>query len=377
MGLGIRTCRGLRDWTGMMMPEENQGVLASQGLDRRRLLMFTALFLGFTLLGVLVVFLHLDNGPVVFDRRLLSPQLLVASLLLLVIYFLADGLRLYFTVRALGYQVPVGLMARLVFVNILVSNLTPMATGGGVVQVWYLQKAGVPIGTATAATTIRTTLAVLVIFTLAPVFLLFMDSLTETINWNPRLTIYLLAFVVIYVSVLLLAIFRNRWLLVPIAWILNRLCRWRVLDQQRVRRLYFRIRRELVLLNRGFTDFISSRGLFSVLALCCTFIFLLSLFSFPMLLLLALDYDLSYLKVLGIQVVTTFIMYFSPTPGASGIAEGVFGHFFSDIVSAGHLLILTFAWRLLTIYTGMLIALVLIKGDLISRLSGKGEVTNA
>jgi uncharacterized protein (TIRG00374 family) len=96
-----------------------------------------------------------------------------------------------------------------------------------------------------------------------------------------------------------------------------------------------------------------------------------------MLLLLALDYDLSYLKVLGIQVVTTFIMYFSPTPGASGIAEGVFGHFFSDIVSAGHLLILTFAWRLLTIYTGMLIALVLIKGDLISRLSGKGEVTNA
>jgi uncharacterized membrane protein YbhN (UPF0104 family) len=66
-------------------------------------------------------------------------------------------------------------------------------------------------------------------------------------------------------------------------------------------------------------------------------------------------------------VVTTFIMYFSPTPGASGISEGVFGSFFSDILAPSHLLLVIVAWRFLTIYLGMLIGLVIMQRQLIQQ----------
>ncbi|WP_288372622.1 RIP metalloprotease RseP [uncultured Marinobacter sp.] len=96
-----------------------------------------------------------------------------------------------------------------------------------------------------------------------------------------------------------------------------------------------------------------------------TALFLLSLFSFPALLIHGLGYEVNYLVTLGLLVVTTFIMYFSPTPGASGISEGVFGSFFRDILSGNHLVLVTIAWRFLTIYLGMLIGLLVMQRELI------------
>lgn len=81
----------------------------------------------------------------------------------------------------------------------------------------------------------------------------------------------------------------------------------------------------------------------------------------------SLDYDVDYLVSVGLMVVTTFIMYFSPTPGASGISEGVFGSFFSGILTPGHLLLVTISWRVLTIYTGMLIGLILMQKGLMQK----------
>lgn len=62
---------------------------------------------------------------------------------------------------------------------------------------------------------------------------------------------------------------------------------------------------------------------------------------------------------MGLLVATTFVMYFAPTPGASGVAEGVFGLVFAGIVTASHLVLVTLAWRFLTVYLGMLVGIVI------------------
>ncbi len=105
--------------------------------------------------------------------------------------------------------------------------------------------------------------------------------------------------------------------------------------------------------------------LFLGLAVPFSAVFLLILFSFPALLIDSLGYDVDYLMSLGLLVVTTFIMYFSPTPGASGISEGVFGSFFSDILSGNHLILVIVSWRLITIYLGMIIGLIVLQRELI------------
>lgn len=92
-----------------------------------------------------------------------------------------------------------------------------------------------------------------------------------------------------------------------------------------------------------------------LLSVFSTALFLLVLFSFPALLLWGLGYPVDYLGVIGLMVATTFVMYFSPTPGAAGVAEGIFALFLSDLVSTGDLVLVVIAWRALTVYLGMLI----------------------
>ncbi|OZB04657.1 MAG: hypothetical protein B7X58_14620 [Marinobacter sp. 34-60-7] len=85
-----------------------------------------------------------------------------------------------------------------------------------------------------------------------------------------------------------------------------------------------------------------------------------------------LGYDVDYLVSVGLLVVTTFVMYFSPTPGASGISEGVFGSFFSGLLPGSHLILVIVAWRFLTIYLGMLVGLVVLQRELVKNHRRQG-----
>ncbi|MBK1672634.1 lysylphosphatidylglycerol synthase transmembrane domain-containing protein [Ectothiorhodospira shaposhnikovii] len=337
----------------------------SRLFEKRRLRAFASLFILFTLAGAGLVYLLFDDTPVQLDPRLFSPQILAFCTLLLFLYFLTDGLRLYFTVRALGYRPGFGCMTRLVFVNLFVSNITPLATGGGFVQVLYLRQAGMPLGTATAATTIRTTLAMVMIFAAVPLVLMAVPSVADKVAWSTALALALGVFIFLYLGFLWICIFHTRLLARPLDALLGLLATGGLIQPAGQRRWHYRMRRELIRLRHGFRGFLARGHRFPLMAVFSTLVFLVVLFSFPVILLHALGYDVDYLQVLAIQVVTTFISYFAPTPGASGIAEGSFGHFFSGLVAGGHLLLVVLAWRFLTIYLGMIVGLVILHRDLL------------
>ena len=334
------------------------------GTSGKRLLLFSVLFIALTAAGLYTVYAHFADKSLSFDRRLLEPANLLAIAALLVVYFSADGLRLYFTLRALGHKLDATLIVRLVFINLFFSNVTPMATGGGFAQIWYLHKHGVPIGTATAATTIRTVLAVIFIFSLTPIFLLSLDTL-ENRAISGNVGIALAFFIFIYLGFFAILLLRTRWLIAPLAKLLTGMHRLKLINAERHQRLQFKAKREMLRFSVSFAEYFHGQPVFIALSVLFTAVFLLSLFSFPALLIYSLGYAVDYITTLGLLVVTTFIMYFSPTPGASGISEGVFGSFFSDILAPTHLLLVIFAWRFLTIYLGMLIGLVVMQRELI------------
>ena len=323
-----------------------------------RLLAFAGLFILLSLGGAWAIYAGVAERSVGFDARLLEPGLLAAVAGLLAVYFTADGLRLYFTLRALGRPVPLPWIARLVFINLFFSNVTPMATGGGVAQIWYLQRRGVPVGTATAATTVRTLLAAGLIFTGAAVLPLVLNIFDGTLL-DGALAPYLIAFTVGYLGFFAVVLRRTRWLIQPADAGLGLLQRLHLLGAARARRWRYRLRRELCHFRCGIASYFAGRPLDIGLSVGFTVLFLLSLFSFPAILLWGLDYAVDYGRVLALLVVTTFIMYISPTPGASGVAEGAFGHFFSGMVSPEHLVLVTVAWRFLTIFLGMAIGALL------------------
>ncbi|MEX2474463.1 YbhN family protein [Marinobacter sp.] len=336
----------------------------SKRTSGRRLALFSLIFIALTGVGLYAVYDRFAGRSLSFDARLVAPETLAAILALLLVYFTADGLRLHFTLRALGHRLSLKAIFRLVFINLFFSNVTPMATGGGFAQIWYLHHHGVPVGRATAATTIRTVLAVLFIFSLTPIFLLTLDAFNGH-SIAGEVGIALAIFIALYLGFFAVLLFRTRWLIGPLSKVLAALRRAHFIGDARHQRWQFKARREMLRFSHSFSDYLRGRPLFIALSVLFTVVFLLSLFSFPALLMASLGYEVDYLASLGLLVVTTFVMYFSPTPGTSGISEGVFGSFFRDILSGNHLILVIISWRLLTIYLGMLIGLVVLQAEVL------------
>jgi len=330
----------------------------------RRLVLFGLLFLLLTGAGVYAVYHQFAGRNFEFDTQLLSPGLLLAVSALLLVYFASDALRLHYTLRTLGHTLPLRKIVRLVFINLFFSNITPMATGGGFAQIWYLTRHGVPVARATAATTIRTVLAVIFIFSATPVFLLTMQAVSGDL-WSSRIITALAFFITAYLAFFLVLLFKTRWLIAPLSGIIAGLHRYHAINDCRHDRWQFKLRREMLRFSDSFGDYLKGERRDICLSVFFTATFLLSLFSFPALLMVGLGYDVNYLLTLGLLVVTTFIMYFSPTPGASGISEGVFGSFFQNMLTGNHLVLVTVAWRFLTIYLGMLVGLVVMHRELL------------
>lgn len=307
---------------------------------------------------IYIVHHYLAEGTILVDSRLLSLNLIVSLFALLGLYYLADGLRMHFVIRAMGFRIPFRYIMKLVFVNIFISNVTPFATGGGVAQVYFLSRKGVPLGIATAATTIRTFLAALILFTLTPGIILLEPNLFDIFR-SARILVYIVGFVVIYFSCFSVVLFRTRSFASLVFKVMRFLQLAGLISRSRFRKMYLRFAGELRRFSKGFRLFFEGPPAFVFLSFLFTGGFLLILFSFSVLLVRGLGYDVSAVTILAFQVVVTFFMYFAPTPGAAGVAEGGYGLLFSQVVSRHDITLLTVSWRFLTIYIGVLAGIVI------------------
>jgi uncharacterized protein (TIRG00374 family) len=319
---------------------------------------FELAILFFALSFVTILFVHnlFSEGQMKLPAVLFSPRMLSILLVLLTAYFLADGLRLYAVIRAMGQRIPFGSIFKLVFINIFVSNVTPLATGGGVAQVFFMQKQGMTLGEATAATSIRTMLAALVLFTLTPLFIWARPELFH-VFLHQNLLIAITGVSCLYLFFFWIILFRVRLVKLWLYRILAVANRLGLVTDTRSRRLFLRLSQEMGLFSGGFNHYFSGNKFWVLLSLLCTLFFLLLLFSFSVVLIRGLGYQVPVLTILIFQVVVTFFMYFAPTPGASGVAEAGYGLLFAQLVNQHDITILTLSWRFLTIYIGVIIGI--------------------
>ncbi len=336
-----------------------------------RYLILAGFFLVLSLASIFLVHHFLGGGRMRIPPRLYTPRFLLALLLLLGGYYLTDGLRLYSVIRAMRHRIAFAAIMKLVFINILISTITPLATGGGLAQVYYMRRQGMEVGAAMAATSIRTMLAGFLLFTLAPIIIWIHPDLF-TAFLHPGLLYTITGISCLYLAGFWIILFRVRWLRGWLHGLLRLLTRSGLLSARRGRILFLRGCRELRLFSRGFGRYLGGRPGWVLLSLVCTGLFLLLLFSFSIVLLRGFGYHLSPLTVLAFQVVVTFFMYFTPTPGGSGVAETGYSLLFSQLISTTDLTLLTLAWRFLTIYLGVAIGLLLLYRDLIGKRISSG-----
>lgn len=322
----------------------------------------------FVLSFATISFVHhfFSGGRMQLPSSLFSVQVISSLLFLLLFYFLADGLRLYSIVRAMGEKIHFSYIIKLVFINIFISNVTPLATGGGVAQVYFMRQQGMAIGTATAATSIRTMLAALMLFTLTPIIIWAEPDLFHTFL-HKNLLYAITGFSCLYLTLFWIILFRireiKRWLFKGLQLASN----LKLISRSRFRALFLRFSAELEVFSRGFKQYFRGNLYWATLSIVFTALFLLLLFSFSIVLIKAFGYQIPALTILVFQVVVTFFMYFAPTPGASGVAEAGYGLLFAQLVQKQDITLLTLSWRFLTIYIGVVIGIVLFYREIMAR----------
>lgn len=270
-------------------------------------------------------------------------QTLAVMLSFLAVGLFFDGTRLWHLVRAAGERITFVEALQVVFGNYFLALLTPGATGGAVAQVLFLQHAGVPSATAAVIVLVRTLMSILFLFFCLPVVFYFDRGL---LSWLSPHAVWLAAVLTVGAAVGLLVLVRARLLDLLMVWLVRRLPRgW----ARKIVRMYDGIKTAIKLFWR------SPRAMARVWLE--SGISLLALYSIVPSLALGLGVDLSWWQALGRMIFLNLILYFAPTPGGSGIAEGGFIMLFSGLIPSGILGVIAVVWRLVSEYIPFTIGL--------------------
>ena len=286
---------------------------------RKGLIIFILLAFG---MGALIIFRSVDKDTL---RSLLAaskPKLLLA-LLVVFAAWLCDAGRFCALARAAHERVSLPFGVVLTWLNYFGSAVTPMQSGGGPFQVYALYKKGIPVGKGIAITLIRTMLTILILTLAVPIALL-LDP--EILTGSP-----FLKGLVYYVFIVILATWAFVAFTILKPELIRKLARVIVLwlrrfnilnSNRRVIKIFQWLDREIDNYILNFRIAFHSGKTWLAVGSVLSVLHLLALFTVLPVLMSAVGLNFRYAQTIAVQAVFMFILYFVPTPGASGVAEG-------------------------------------------------------
>ena len=255
-----------------------------------------------------------------------------------------DGSRLMHLVKISDEKITLYQAVQVVFGNYFLALLTPGATGGAVAQLMFLRHAGVPTGKAAVLVIVRTLLSILFLVLCMPFIFMHDAGIVPGISNDTLMAITLTAFVVIIAIVVGARRGYLDYLVIRIARHAKKERRCKIIA-------FYRDTKSAIALLAA-----SPKAMLLVFAE--SGLNLLCIYAIVPCLLLGLGVtDADWYSVMGRMIFLNMLLYFTPTPGGSGIAEGGFVLLFSDTVPAGTVGIVAVCWRLIAEYIPFLIGL--------------------
>lgn len=274
-----------------------------------------------------------------------QPWSLALAFVFLIIGLYFDGIRLMHLVSISGEKIRLIEAVHVVFGNYFLALLTPGAAGGAVAQVMFLRKAGVPTGKATVLIVVRTLLSIIFLVLCLPVIFYYDPGIMPGLS-DDTLTIVFASLIAIILG--LIWLFRTS---LPYYWLVTLTKKF----SHRNRRRIFLLYRDV----RGAVFMLSSSPLSMARVFIESAISLLALYSVVPILFMGMGMDIAiYIpQIMGRMILLNILLYFAPTPGGSGIAEGGFVLLFSSFLPSGTVGIVAVAWRIIVEYLPFVIGL--------------------
>lgn len=225
-----------------------------------------------------------------------------------------------------------------------------MQSGGGPFQVYVLYKRNIPLGKGIAITLTRTLLTILILGIIVPVAVVIEPDLLRGRLFLKGVFSYVIIFIVISWVLVVLSITRpaliKKWGAMLTIW----LKRFGIVRPEIVLRIVKRINLEVDNYNLNFKMFFSCGLKNFIVAVLLSILHLLCIFSVLPCLIASVGLPFQFLQALLAQAVFMFLLYFVPTPGASGVAEGGGAALFGLLVPWNMAGVMAIAWRFFTEY---------------------------
>lgn len=248
-----------------------------------------------------------------------------------------DANRLVQMTRLTGDHLSQSQTLKILFGNYFFSFFTPGATGGPIAQFLLLRRYEISAGKATLFIVTRTLCSLTIMILLMP--LLFHSGEGLPIN-VPYYLPYLLSF---FLLIFLFLAFRLARSPRFIRWSRGLVYVW---SPQRFQKKMLRLHQDL----SGVALLFSLNPFTMLFILVQTALSLSISYGMVYFLFIGLGISVSPLLILGRMFLLNFLMHFAPTPGGSGIAEGLFIFLFSGLSSSGIAGITAILWRFFAEY---------------------------
>lgn len=282
------------------------------------------------------------------------------AVLLVIMTWLLDALKLKTLTRAAEEHIGYRLSLELTWINYFGAAITPMQSGGGPFQMYVMYKNGISVGKAIAITLARTILTMLVLGVTIPFSFIFYEELPR-LGWGMKgFVYYVVVFCMIAWLVVILSLVRPKTIKRWCGSIIIALKHIGFLHPERVIRMLRRVSREVDAYNQNIWAFMTTgRRYFLSAALLVLLQMWVQLSVMPCMV-WALGMPVQYGECILIQALFLFMLYFIPTPGGSGAAEGGAAFVFSLFVPWSVAGMMGVAWRILTEYTGIALGVIVV-----------------
>lgn len=292
-----------------------------------RMVMLFALVLA---ISVAVIYFTFDIRTLDY-LTMFRPSCILTAVGILSVGLLFDGLRLITLAKVTDEDISLKQVVNVVLSNYFLALVTPGASGGAIAQVMFMKRAGVPIAKATVIVLVRTIMSINFLILLVPV-VFFTDYDINTGIPNSVLILVSLAF--ISLPVIAFVLMRTEY---PEKWI-----------DYCTKKLAYSTRENCFIWYREFKNAFVIMGkhpmmmmkafVESGISLLCIYATVPAYFS-------GMNIEYNFIQVMGRMVLINLILYFSPTPGGSGIAEAGFVMLFKNLLPNGLAGIMAVLWR--------------------------------
>lgn len=312
------------------------------------------IFLLISLVGVGATFVYGKDPLAVLNHlKYLEWQWLLVGLLLASMDWIGGGIRLWVLARVVHPKPPLGGMILAGGMTAWASYLTPFQSGAGPMMIYTMRRFGVPVPVA-AASTLMTFIATVAFFAIAgPLAIMFgagrslgdKSAILGLSLYDLFLT-SLGVFVVLGVVLVAVIIFPKH-----ISALLHRLAGWAGRRSHKIEARVEGLRAGIDKAHESIVAFNTPRGWLAL--------FWATLLSGPShankllagyVTMRTLGIHANFVDILLLQTLITFLLYFAPTPGASGIAEILSALIMAAYVPKELTPLYTVIWRLILSY---------------------------